>query len=430
MNVLYLHRNDLRLHDNEAFTKIPVSATSFLPIFVYDDDLYSRSSFGFSKIGEPRKHFINESVLSLKKNYNKIGSDLLIKKGKTLAIVKELVTQHNIQLMLLQRLAGTDEKTLERQLVNALEGKCEVVFLDFPLLYKSSNLPFSIGDLPAVFTAFRHNVEKKASVRREFITPKQLPIYPPNTLQTPDEIQSQLPEANFKTHPNAAFKLKGGENSALQHIEKYLFETEQVATYKHTRNELIGEAYSSKLSSYLAVGAVSPVYVYYQLKNFERTVVSNESTYWLYFELLWRDYFQLLMLKHGSALFKKQGIQNKKNTYIDSQKNIDAWVEGATGDAFIDANMRELAATGFMSNRGRQNVACYLCKVLKVDWRVGAAYFEQQLIDYDVSSNYGNWQYIAGVGNDPREDRMFNSAKQAAQYDPDHSYRRLWGAED
>jgi deoxyribodipyrimidine photo-lyase len=93
---------------------------------------------------------------------------------------------------------------------------------------------------------------------------------------------------------------------------------------------------------------------------------------------------------------------------------------------FVDANMIELKLTGFMSNRGRQNVASYLCNDLKLDWRYGAEYFEQQLIDYDVCSNWGNWAYIAGVGNDPRSDRYFNIKKQADQYDADKHYRNLW----
>ena len=105
---------------------------------------------------------------------------------------------------------------------------------------------------------------------------------------------------------------------------------------------------------------------------------------------------------------------------------LNKWINGQTGVPFIDANMMELKLTGFMSNRGRQNVASYLCNDLKVDWRYGAAYFEQQLVDYDVCNNWGNWAYLAGVGNDPRANRYFNIAKQAAMYDPDGSFQQLW----
>ena len=104
---------------------------------------------------------------------------------------------------------------------------------------------------------------------------------------------------------------------------------------------------------------------------------------------------------------------------------LQEWIDGQTGVDFVDANMLELKLTGFMSNRGRQNVASYLCNDLKLDWRYGAAYFEQQLIDYDVCSNWGNWAYLAGVGNDPR-DRKFNTQVQAERYDSNHSFRKLW----
>ena len=109
-----------------------------------------------------------------------------------------------------------------------------------------------------------------------------------------------------------------------------------------------------------------------------------------------------------------------------NQDLLNSWINGETGVDFIDANMLELKLTGFMSNRGRQNVASYLVNDLKLDWRYGAAYFEQQLIDYDPCSNWGNWAYVAGVGNDPRGNRYFNIEKQATDYDLDKSYRNLW----
>jgi deoxyribodipyrimidine photo-lyase len=126
-------------------------------------------------------------------------------------------------------------------------------------------------------------------------------------------------------------------------------------------------------------------------------------------------------------MFQTSGINSgKKISKAVSEKLLQQWITGNTEVDFIDANMNELRLTGFMSNRGRQNVASYLCHDLKLDWRIGAAYFEQQLIDYDECSNWGNWAYIAGVGNDPRPDRYFNIEKQATVYDKNKSYRKLW----
>jgi deoxyribodipyrimidine photo-lyase len=162
------------------------------------------------------------------------------------------------------------------------------------------------------------------------------------------------------------------------------------------------------------------------IKEYEALHGANESTYWLIFELIWRDYFRFAMKKHKAKFFKKGGIQNRPPKTRDDNKALLNWMNGNTGVDFVDANMNELRITGFMSNRGRQNVASYLCNDLQLDWRYGAAYFEQQLIDYDVASNWGNWAYLAGVGNDPRGNRYFDIAKQARQYDGDGKYRMMW----
>ena len=134
-----------------------------------------------------------------------------------------------------------------------------------------------------------------------------------------------------------------------------------------------------------------------------------------------------MMKKYHHSFFLQHGIKDPKTKLNRHNAALfESWKNGKTGIDFIDANMLELKHTGFMSNRGRQNVASYLCHNLNLDWRYGAAYFEEQLIDYDVCSNWGNWAYIAGVGNDPRENRVFNIQKQAIEYDKDGSYRRLW----
>ena len=119
------------------------------------------------------------------------------------------------------------------------------------------------------------------------------------------------------------------------------------------------------------------------------------------------------------------GILQKDYTWNSSPGHYKQWIDGTTNEPFVNANMIELKKTGWMSNRGRQNVASYFAKDLLLDWRMGAAYFESQLIDYDVHSNYGNWMYVAGVGNDPR-DRKFNVQLQAHRYDENGKFQRLW----
>ncbi|MFT7407426.1 MAG: deoxyribodipyrimidine photo-lyase [Flavobacteriaceae bacterium] len=204
-----------------------------------------------------------------------------------------------------------------------------------------------------------------------------------------------------------------------------MWETDHVATYKNTRNGLLGTEYSTKFSAWLANGSISARTIYVELKKYEASRTKNESTYWVFFELLWRDFFKCVGLKYGDRIFKSGGILNKEFADGQDYKKFESWKNGSTGDAFINANMKELARTGWMSNRGRQNVASFWSKSWEQDWRVGAAYFESVLIDYDVDCNWGNWMYISGVGNDPR-DRIFDSKRQAQMYDASGSFQKKW----
>jgi deoxyribodipyrimidine photo-lyase len=196
--------------------------------------------------------------------------------------------------------------------------------------------------------------------------------------------------------------------------------------YRETRNGLLGSDYSSKFSPWLALGCLSPRRIDAEIREYERERVENDSTYWLRFELTWRDFFQFQLAKYGSTWFQPGGIRERDDIeWRQDREQFDRWAAGETGIPFVDANMRELNATGYMSNRGRQNVASFLANDLRIDWRKGAAYFEARLVDYDVASNWCNWAYQAGVGNDSR-DRSFDVLWQADRYDPNAEYVTHW----
>ena len=292
-------------------------------------------------------------------------------------------------------------------------------------LYHAEDLPFSIKDIPDVFSNFRKKTEKESLIRSAFEKPSQINSPELDVLDLPSLEDLGLIFTPINTR--AAIQFKGGETEAIARLNHYFFESKCVSEYKETRNGMVGTDYSSKFSAWLSLGCISPRFIYQELQKYEQQFGANESTYWLVFELLWRDYFRFMMKKYNVKLFQQAGIQNKE--IPSNQHNTDLllnWIEGKTGVDFVDANMIELKLTGFMSNRGRQNVASYLCNDLKLDWRFGAAYFEQQLIDYDVCSNWGNWAYLAGVGNDPRGNRYFNIEKQAIDYDKNKTFRNLW----
>ena len=204
-----------------------------------------------------------------------------------------------------------------------------------------------------------------------------------------------------------------------------------MTTYKNTRNGTLGLDFSTKLSAWLALGCISARRIHEYLLDFEdgRTELGkgvhgykkgeSNGTAAVRFELLWRDYFRLATRKFGPRLFRVEGFKEDdsypwKSAQKDEnvQNQIQRFLEGTTGTGFVDASMRELFLTGYTSNRLRQNVASYLAKHLGIDWRIGAEWYESMLCDYDLSSNWGNWQYNAGVGNDPREARVFNPVKQ------------------
>jgi deoxyribodipyrimidine photo-lyase len=173
------------------------------------------------------------------------------------------------------------------------------------------------------------------------------------------------------------------------------------------------------------LGCVSPRTIVAKLDAYEQVHGANDGTYWLWFELLWRDYFRFLHFKYGTQLYRATGLSENPVSKGGVQ-HFERWRTGTTGKLLVDAGMRELLKTGYLSNRMRQIVASYWIYDLQGDWRVGAAWFESQLIDYDVYSNQGNWLYLAGLGTDPRGGRRFNIAKQEQDYDPLGEYQRLW----
>lgn len=419
-------KTDLRLHDNETLVKAIAQGDSIIPVYCFDEAHFNNSEYGFQKTGSFRAQFLLESLIDLDNNLRELGSGLVILKGKPEVEIPKIVSQYKANKVVAKREVAFEERQTESKVQEALfKVKCEFQTFSTSTLYHAEDLPFSIKDIPDVFTNFRKKTEKDAVIRPSFESPSSIksPIIEPIKLPTLEELGLTFTKIDSRT----AIVFEGGESKAIERLNHYFFESKCISNYKETRNGLIGTDYSSKFSAWLALGCISPRFIYRELQKYETEFGANDSTYWLVFELLWRDYFRFMMKKHQSNFFKQSGIKNNKlKLFSDNVQKLQNWIEGKTGIDFVDANMIELKLTGFMSNRGRQNVASYLCNDLKLDWRLGAAYFEEQLIDYDVCSNWGNWAYLASVGNDPRDNRYFNIEKQAQTYDKNKKYRNLW----
>jgi len=419
-------KTDLRLLDNETLVKAIAQNDAIVPVYCLDDSHFETNSFGFKKTGSFRAKFLLESLQDLNNQLQALGSGLIVVQGKPAEEIPKIVKQYKAHKVYAKREVAYEEKQTEALVQSELwKLQCELLTFSTSTLYHAEDLPFSIKDIPDVFTSFRKKTEKDSRIRTAFDSPTA--IVSPQLMPFELPTLTSLDLEEVKMDKRAAIQFKGGETLAIKRLNHYFFETHAIAKYKETRNELVGADYSSKFSAWLAMGCISPRYIYQELKKYETLHVENESTYWLVFELLWRDYFRFMMKKYQNKLFQKFGIQDKElHLKPVIQSIINDWINGQTGVDFVDANMIELKETGFMSNRGRQNVASYLCNDLKLDWRYGASYFEQQLIDYDVCSNWGNWAYLAGVGNDPRGNRYFNIEKQASDYDKNKVYRKLW----
>lgn len=425
-NVVYWFRNDLRLHDNEALVRA-ASLGNVTPVYVIDERSFAPTSIGFKRTGKYRAKFLLEAVADLQQNLQKIGSDLIIRIGHPETIVSEIAHQIKATHVVLSKEATQEETSIEAELSQLLkQHNIDIELIWTNTLYHPRDLPFQMHFLPDVFSTFRKKVESRSEVRATFPTAENLgkmASVESKAIPTLKEIGFEA----FEVDERAVLDFKGGETAGLQRLHYYLWESDLLKTYKETRNGLVGGDYSSKFSAWLSLGCLSPRHIYEEIKRYESERTANQSTYWLIFELIWRDFYHFIALKYGVRLFKRSGIKHDMvKEWNQDERGFNKWVNGETGVPFIDANMREFKETGFMSNRGRQNVASFLTKDLGIEWWWGAMYFESLLIDYDVCSNWGNWNYVSGIGNDPREDRYFNITKQATNYDPEAEYMKLW----
>ena len=466
--VIYWFRQDLRLHDNPALTQAHAMSETVLHVThgLTNEDTH----WGFKRHSLNRQQFRRQGIEGLRQALQNHGQTLVVfetysaitatatantfadstdtsNATSTIASIIALAHQHNIKHIFCEALETPEE---EQQVEGLLAAGLIVNRYIQSCLYEDNQLPFSIEDTPDMFTAFRQAIENSNPYRKNIqplsplahaLNATPTPVVKPMSTQATKAILDAVPTFNRSSFPFDQPKWFGDEYTALQHVSSY-FSSQLPQTYKLTRNELTGLNYATHFSPWLAHGALSPRTIWQALQKHELEHGANDSTYWIGFELLWREHFRLMARKYGAALFRKNGLKktaqanqarrsqqvHASHSSAHTNANFQRWQTGETDQLFINAAMRELFATGFLSNRLRQIVASYAIHNLRIDWRAGAAWFEHCLIDYDVHSNQGNWAYIAGVGTDPRGGRQFNIDKQMKTYDPDGSYQKRWQA--
>lgn len=366
-----------RLRDNPRLLAACSEHEFLLPVYDFDPTL---------NMGSHRAAFLLGSLAALQHDLRTCGSDLLFRVQPPAADVQHLYQQSET-------------------------------------LYDVQDLPTTLERLPWVFTSFRRDLEKSATRWRDPIpAPSAFPPLPPGVscpdVPTAAELGAVPSEADTRSaFPFHLPEFAPSQAAALAHLRQYL-ETRRVDSYKATRNGLVGTEFSSKFSPWLALGIISARTVAQAIREYEQEHGANDGTYWLWFELVWRDFFAFRAMTEKSVALNSEPLT--------TNASFTAWCQGATGNRFVDAAMTELDCTGWMSNRMRQIAASYLIYELHCPWQWGEWWFARHLVDYDPASNEGNWRYIAGQGADPRGGRRFSIDHQQQMYDPQHRYADFW----
>jgi deoxyribodipyrimidine photo-lyase len=406
--------NNLRLDDNPVFDQA-CNSEQLTCLFIQHPRDKRTNRFGFKGIGQHRQQFLNQALVSLNTNLQGLNQALEIVSSDYVDALSQIILRDQTEHLVTSRHTGSYEKSALKEIASRFPHLV-ITVCDTHTLFNERQLPFALSELPDSYTLFRKKVESIKSVA---------PVNAPEIL--PHRSATNSTEFNRECINGNVFN--GSEQSALEHLDTY-FSSDLPATYKETRNGLDEWECSTKFSPWLALGVLSPKRIIQRLNRYEDEVVANDSTYWIYFELLWREYFQWYAHKWGNKIYHQTGPFNRKPLTSFYPDRMKSWIEGTTPYPIVNAAMRQLKTTGYQSNRARQLVASCLVHELGIDWRYGAAYFEEALIDFDLGSNWGNWQYLGGVGADPRGHRQFNLAKQTQTYDPEGLFIKRWGGEE
>ena len=427
VNAIFWFDNDLRLADNCLLTRFIKENEAGIFIYHFQPNIRWCQQ---AQWGVQRTRFLIESLADLDRQLQTHGAKLYIVEGNGVDAIHRALNKTKATRLYKAHVVGSHEQAMLKALQERNSG-LELVQAHSEALLDEEQLPFDRESTPQQFTPFRKRVEKLNPKTAEVLSEQdwmahRSPEMPSMTSFASWQSSSSIAVSIHHIMPHQNFYVRGGESAGRQALKNYLSHPGAVLRYKETRNALDEALASTRLSPWLATGCISARQYYQAVRDFEGEYQANDSTYWLIFELLWREFFYWRGIVDQNKLFKLSGIRDRKPLVTFNPQYFTAWSQANTPSALVNALIKQLIATGWMSNRGRQIAASYLINEYQMDWRYGAAFFEKHLIDYYCASNYGNWQYIAGVGSDPRGGRHFNVEKQAATYDRDGSFVRAW----
>ncbi|MEO6980710.1 MAG: DASH family cryptochrome [Mucilaginibacter sp.] len=417
--ILVWFRNDLRIHDNEILLEAVRKADKVLPVYCFDPFYFKQNLSGNPKTGNIRARFLLESVASLRKNLQELGGELIIRIGNPAEILPQLADEYQVNEVYHHREVAHEETEISEQVETALwKMRLNLKHFIGHTLYHKEDLPFPIRDIPDSFAVFKKKVERDSNVRQCVATPEH--IFTPQINDAGEMPTLQLLGLDVPfDDPRATDHFIGGEDEAVAQLEKFFINNSHtVIGKKNTALNL------SKLSPWIALGCISLRQVYWEV--IKQQQLNNTAYPGILLDLLWRDYFRFMFKKHGQKFIALKGESaNLTENLVISNELFEHWEHGETGIPLVDAIMHELNATGYISNYSRQIAAGFLVNELKVDWKKGAAYFEEKLIDYSPASNWGNWAFIAGV-NDARESRYALAALPITEQITKSDYIETW----
>jgi deoxyribodipyrimidine photo-lyase len=384
---IVLFTRDLRVHDNPVLAAAGRAAEHVIPVFVHDPKLDP---------GRNRAQFLGECLADLRGSLRDRGGDLVELRGDPVHEVMRLAKEHDAEGIGVAADVSAYAQARQRRLAEACETEriALKVFASLTIVPPGELVPAS-GNHYKVFTPYWRAWE--ATKWRDVEAPPPS-VRLPAGLQLPPYTGSQ----------------GGGETAARRRLAQWVRE---LAGYADGHDDLPGDQ-TSRLSPYLHFGCVSA-------REVAARVAGKEGAEPFVRQLCWRDFYHQV-LNAFPELRRRAYRASAEDKWRTDQHALDAWKEGQTGVPVVDAGMRQLAQEGWMHNRARLLTASYLTKHLHLDWRAGGDHFFELLLDGDVANNYGNWQWVAGTGNDTKPYRRFNPTRQAERFDPDGVYVRRY----
>ncbi|MBK8854491.1 MAG: deoxyribodipyrimidine photo-lyase [Saprospiraceae bacterium] len=398
---IFWFRRDLRLEDNTALYKALTSGLPVQPIFIFDTNILVR----LEDKNDARVSFIYETITKIKTELNQIGSDLWVFYGKPEIIFEQLLNKEEIKGVYSNcdyepYAISRDEKIknlCSKKSVGFYTSK-DHVFFEKNEIVKDDGKPYT------VFTPYKN----KWLAKFNLVNTEELYFPSENYLQNVNKTNS---EAEIPTLNEMGF-IKSTRSFPPNEIPQTI-----VSTYDKNR-DYPGMDATSKLGIHFRFGTISI------RQKVQKASVLNQT---YLNELIWRDFYSMILWFYPNVTKKAFKPQYENIVWSDDVSLFQAWCDGKTGYPLVDAGMRQLKTTGFMHNRVRMVTASFLCKHLLIDWRWGESWFARHLLDFDLSSNNGGWQWAAGCGTDAAPYfRIFNPTSQQEKFDKNMTYIKRW----